>query len=113
MAEVGRKQRKTSLDVGTVSVGVEHGAHRERVSEVVESRPASRRARFQTRKTHKLQERPVNIAVDQPGADGGDEERRASLGRSVAAGRSARPAVVLRFSTRSRSRFRSRLNNWQ
>ena len=76
MAEVGRKQRKTSLDVGTVSVGVEHGAHRERVSEVVESRPASRRARFQTRKTHKLQERPVNIAVDQPGADGGDEERR-------------------------------------
>ena len=36
MAEVRRKQRKTSLDVVTVSIGVEHGAHRERVSEVVE-----------------------------------------------------------------------------
>jgi hypothetical protein len=71
--EVGGQHREPRVPVCAGVVGVGHGAHRHRVSEIVSPWPAGRGACPQAGVSCELEEREVHAVVDQPGAGGGDE----------------------------------------
>ena len=88
--EIGRQQREPRLGVVVVLVGVEQGAHREPMSNVMQPWPTDRRSWRETGTLHQRAERLVYVAIQQPVAGGGHEQ-----GGSVPGRRPVRPAEVL------------------
>ena len=75
MTQPGRQEREPGLAVLAAGVGVEHGLDRERVPDVMYARSARRGSWSQTSPLDESVERVVNVAVEQPGARGGHQER--------------------------------------
>ena len=82
VTQPGGQQRQAGLPVLAGGVGVEHRGDGEGVAQIVNARPAGRRARGASPgQSDQPVERVVDVAVEQPGPGRGHQQRRCPGGR--------------------------------
>src|SRR3954454_7141755 len=76
VAEIGRQQRKPHSRIAVITKAVHDGADSESMPQVMQPRPARGRARLDAGSADYLVKGRLDVGVEQPGARGGDEQRR-------------------------------------
>ncbi len=75
VAKVGGKPCKQRLDFDSLPIPIDKGRHRETVAKVMWPGTAPRRAWSQPRFAHEAEKRQMEVAVEDPRARRGEEER--------------------------------------
>lgn len=73
MAEVGRQQRNPVSRFPAISISIENGIDRKSMPQVVQPRPARTRACLEAGAVSNLAEGRLDIDVEQPGANRGNQ----------------------------------------
>ncbi len=77
VAEVGGQHRHAGRHVGAVAIPAQQGGHSKAVAQIMRTGPALRRARLQAGSAHQVEPGKMSVAVEEPSAGEGHEERGA------------------------------------
>ena len=90
MSEIGGQQCESRLRVVALAIGVEQRRHSEPMTNIVQPWPTGGSVRPKTHAPHQGEKRVLHVALQQPGAGGGHEQRGGVTGR-----RSVRAVEIL------------------